>query len=245
MNNYVDSTVGSYYVPTGEITGVYSTTPVNVTLGNVGWIDPRATLSGSIDKKGIHPQLYFKYIRSKFKILERSKLDKRLAILEKAFDKVVSAGQIALGEKIMKDIARESKESMIYAKGVTVYVERSDLFKHKHNLREGHISDTKFADFTRVIPDKILKRKKELECVFDGFVIFHYWHESQSDVKKMSSEEKAKMKDPVLFGVIAETDRLYFIDDWEDEHCDLTFEEIVDVIGKSNTHKITGKNVSL
>jgi hypothetical protein len=53
----------------------------------------------------------------------------------------------------------------------------------------------------------------------------------------MSSEEKQKMKDPILFGYIKETDRLYFIADWEDEYCDLTFDEIVDVIGENKLTK--------
>jgi len=41
----------------------------------------------------------------------------------------------------------------------------------------------------------------------------------------MTEEDK---KDPIAFGKIEETDRYYFITDWEDEFCDLTLEDIVD-----------------
>ena len=52
--------------------------------------------------------------------------------------------------------------------------------------------------------------------------------------QKMSPGEKSAMKDPVLFGFINECNRLYYIADWEDELCDLSFEEILDVLGKKD-----------
>jgi hypothetical protein len=42
------------------------------------------------------------------------------------------------------------------------------------------------------------------------------------------------MKDPVLFGIIKETNKLYFIADWDDEFCNLSFEELADAIGKDD-----------
>lgn len=40
------------------------------------------------------------------------------------------------------------------------------------------------------------------------------------------------MRDPVLFGLINESSRFYYVAEWEDEYCDLTFEEIADKLGK-------------
>lgn len=185
-------------------------------------------------KTGINPILYFKYIKNKFKMLERIKLDARLKRLEKAFQKSMENGQEVLANKFLEEFARETRESVIYAKGIKLFIERDDIMKHKRNIRDGHISDTLFKDYTRIIPDKVLKRKKEVEDIFDDFVIFHYWDEKAKDIKKMSLNEKNMMKDPVLFGIIKETNRLYFIADWEDEYCDLTFEEIIDKIGEKD-----------
>lgn len=36
-----------------------------------------------------------------------------------------------------------------------------------------------------------------------------------------------KRKDPILFGVIAGSNKLYFIGDWIDEYCDLRFDDVV------------------
>jgi hypothetical protein len=44
----------------------------------------------------------------------------------------------------------------------------------------------------------------------------------------------------LLFGKIKESDRYYFIDDWEDEYCDLTLDDIIDYFNlESEDIKIT------
>jgi DNA polymerase sigma len=194
------------------------------------------------NQKGkISPQLYFTYIKKKFSFLERTKLDRRLERINKAFDEAMENGQNFLAEKILTDLAREMKESIIVAKGITEYIEHEDLIRHKHNIKEGHISDTLVKDYTRVIPTPVAEKMRKLKGVFDNFVIWHYYEEKlekkREKKQKMSPEEKGKMRDPILFGLIKETDRLYFIMDWEDKYCDLTFDEIVDVMGSKRISK--------
>lgn len=193
---------------------------------------------------GIAPELYFKYIKKKFGTLEAMKLNARLKRLEKAFNKAVENGQIALGEKLMRELTREAKESAMYAKGFKHFIEMEDIRKYKNKIRGGHISDTKFEQFTRVIPDRVLAKKKKTEGLFDGYVIYHYWNEEAAQKaeknERMTPAEKSAMRDPVLFGVIAESNRLYFIDEWDDEFCDLSFEELIDVVGKDeDEHTLT------
>ena len=181
----------------------------------------------------IHPQLYFTFIKSKFKIIERTRLRHRLDKLEKAFDNAMKSGQIALAEKFLRENIASAREAAMAAKGLKYFVEREDVWKHKSNIRDGHISDTQLKDYTRIIPEKVLEKKKVVEALFDGFVILHYWNEGAPDVKKMSDHEKAKMRDPILFGLIRETDRWYYIADWQDEFCDLTFDELTKVVAKA------------
>lgn len=192
-------------------------------------------ISAKIKKdKGINPVLYFKYIKKKFGILEKIRLDSRLKKLEKAFYKSIEDGQEALGQKIITWIAKETKESVLYSKGIRLFIEQQDLDKYKYKIRDGHISDTPFKDYTRVIPKNVLDKKKKLDKFFDSFIIYHYWKEDEKDIKQMDDEEKFKMKDPILFGTIKETNRLYFIEEWTDEYCDLSFDEMIDVIGKDD-----------
>ena len=191
-------------------------------------------LQGSVKSKpGISPIMYFKYVKSKFSVLEKIRLDARLKRLEKAFNKAVDDGQEYLAEKFMIELAVQARESAMYAKGVRHFVERDDVNKFKRKIRGGHISDTMFSSYTRIIPEKVLAKKKAVNAIFDDFVIYHYWDEkaeaNREKKQKFSADEKARMKDPILFGIIKENDKLYFIDDWDDEFCDLTFDEMIEI----------------
>jgi hypothetical protein len=42
--------------------------------------------------------------------------------------------------------------------------------------------------------------------------------------------EEEKKKDPILFGVIQNSRKLYFIGDWTDEFCDLTLDKMMEII---------------
>ena len=202
------------------------------------------------EKKGkISPQLYFTYVKKKFKPLERIKLDRRIKRIEAAFDEATENGQNILAEKILTNLVREVRESIITAKGITEYVEREELVKYKNKIREGHISDTMLKDYTRIIPKGITDKIKKLKDIFDDFVIWHYWEEKVEEKlekkQKMTSSEKDKMRDPVIFGIIKETDKHYVIDEWSDEYCDLSFDEIVDSIGKEKLGIISSKKINI
>lgn len=183
----------------------------------------------------IEAGLYFKYVKSKLGYLEGRRFEKRMKSLQAAFLAAVDNGQEALAEKILKELTIDTRESLMFARGITKYIDYDVLHKYKNKIRGGHISDTKFKDFTRVIPPEVLKAKKKVEELFDGFVIYHYWDEKAEDHRvkkqKMDPVEKQRMRDPILFGVIRETNRLYFVAEWEDEFCDLTFDQMVKVVG--------------
>lgn len=211
--------------------------------GEAGWGNQytQGSISVNFEKHGIHPVLAFKFIKKKFGILEGVIIKRRLDKLEKAAYQAIENGQEVLADKFIRELSRETRESVLYAKGIRHFVERADVMKVKNNIKGGHISDTLYKDFTRVIPKDVIEKKKKVEDCFDGFVIYHYYdkevEKKLAKKQKMTPDEERKMKDPILFGIIKETDRLYFIADWEDEYCDLTFDEIVDVVGENKLTK--------
>lgn len=197
------------------------------------------SVDGTIKRNNtIKPEWYFKILKKKFNVLETRRLKKHLKDLTKAFETVVDNKQTGLGEKIMRSVIVITKELAMSVKGIKYYVTYDDAHKYKKNLKTGHISDTRFEQYTRIIPKKVLAKKKKVESVFDGFVIFHYWNDAQKDVKNMSQEEKNSMKDPILFGYINETNKLYFVADWIDELCELTFSEMVSYLAKTGKRSI-------
>ena len=216
-----------------------------ITIGEASYLSD--SISASVKQDGLNPILVFKYIKKKFGMLEKVSLDRRLKKLESAFYQAVENGQEALGNKILAEVARETRESTLFAKGIRHFIEREDIVRHKRNIKGGHISDTRFEDYTRVIPKDVLAEKKKYDGFFDGYIIYHYYNneleQKREKKQKMSEEEKQKMRDPILFGYIKESDRLYFIADWEDEFCDLTFDEIIDIVGESKLTKYPTLNV--
>lgn len=188
-------------------------------------------------KSGLHPALVFKYMKSKLTYLGDMRYKRRIGKLKKLSEKYLRLGQMVLSEKFLRRLAEEIKLSEIYGAGVKAYILRSDVNKHKRDVRDGHIADTIFDKYTAPIPDDILKKKKALDKLklFDDYIVYHYWNEGLEEKKEkkesMSVDEKSAMRDPILFGVCKEIpDKMFFIADWEDENCDLTFTELVDKI---------------
>lgn len=194
------------------------------------------------DSGKLEARLVFSYIKKRKKELgffEQRTLDRRLRKIEDAFDAAVANGQNRLGEKLLRELARETRESILYARGVRQYVEKEDIWKHKNRIKGGHISDTRLEDYTRVIPKDVAASIDAVRDLFDGFVVLHYHNvaaeERSAKGQRMDPEEKARMRDPIVFGLVREApDRWYFVDDWEDEHCDLTFDEVVTAVGRES-----------
>lgn len=186
------------------------------------------------DKSKIHAKLYFSYVKSKFKLLERMRIDRRIKLLEKAFEQAADAGQDMLGDKVLREIAAYARMSVMSAKGIKWCISKEELSKYKRRIKDGHISDTALRQYTRAIPKDVMVKLDKVRDLFDDFVIYHYWNKkAEEGSKDMSADEKAAMKDPVLFGTIKEAhDKLFFIADWEDEFCDLTFDEMLEAMGK-------------
>ncbi len=93
------------------------------------------------------------------------------------------------------------------------------------------ISQTKdrlpiFQNFVKVIPNEIVDLKKDLDkkLLFDNYAILHY--DPNNDATDITEVEKEIRKDPILFGLLKNSKKLYYIGDWKDEYCDLTLEEM-------------------
>lgn len=152
---------------------------------------------------------------------------------EKTLLKAKKMGQLALVEKLssMVDVIRT--ESQLIAVGLNKYVKEEqvidfyNLVKQDKNLKLSWIKN-----FYRVIPNEIYEAKVSLDdrCIFDNYVILHY--DPMDNGTKLTEEEKKKKEDPILFGVINGSRKLYYIGDWKDEYCDLTLDDMFSKLDK-------------
>lgn len=151
-----------------------------------------------------------------------------------------STGQVALKEKLFGQLVINKYESILYANGYDKLI-TEDIMVRLTKKAPKALSLTYISNYTRTIPLDVIKKKLELDKleVFDNYVILSYDPNGKSYAQTVEERRKEveKAKDPILFGVIAGSDKLYYIDDWEDEYCNLRLENIVEMIGKEEVAK--------
>ena len=135
-------------------------------------------------------------------------------------------GQTALLEELRRKEGSILLENALFSAGFKQYIEEEDLIKFSLNSEKGLRLDW-IKNFTRVIPEEAVDKKLNLDKlgIFDNYVIFHYDPEGKST--KLTDEERRKKEDPILFGVIQGSRRLYHVHSWIDKHCNLTIDQII------------------
>lgn len=211
-----------------------STTTGSMTFENAEFTTSFITPSGQgfemKKKKGLPPVLTFKLIKKKLGIIEGHVLQRRTDALLKLAEQSQDFGQNALAGKMLEQVERQLRESEMYAANFRMFIE-GELLEKFIAKTEGKrdLLMTKLAEFTRVIPKDVQKKlaKAQERKLFDEYIILHY----DPELKNISPEKKKEIetarKDPIIFGVIKESTRFYFVGDWVDEYCDLTFDDIL------------------
>ena len=147
-----------------------------------------------------------------------------------ALHNATNIGQTALQEELIRGLITNRYESVLYAEGC-YYAVTEDLVAKFASQCEKGLKLSYLKNFSRPIPqdviDKVAKMN-ELE-VFDNYVVLYY--DPEGTVYKETAYEEAKRRDPIIFGVIAGSKKLYYVADWIDEYCDLTLDAFVDALG--------------
>lgn len=150
-----------------------------------------------------------------------------------ALKNVEQTGQKALKEKLLRNIVINRYESILYSRGIYHVVFENELLEFYKKSEKG-VDLTYIKNFIRPLPsevvDKIVETNK-LE-IFDNYVILHYDPDKKSYQQTLEEKKREyeKRRDPILFGVIKGSDKLYYITDWVDEYCDLTLDKFAEVL---------------
>lgn len=147
-----------------------------------------------------------------------------------AVHNAVTVGQTALMEDLLRGLVTNKYESVLFAEGLYYVVTEEQMVSFVKQCEKGIKLDY-IKNFTRPLPQEVvskIERINQLE-VFDNYVVLYY--DPDGKIYKETAREEAKRKDPIVFGVIAGSTKLYYIADWIDEHCDLTLEKFIDAIG--------------
>lgn len=168
------------------------------------------------------------------------KIDDRLDSYKKLLRNAVASGQKALEEKLISEIEIIGFESRLYALDYVTVITEEQLVKFVKETKRGLRLDW-IKNFTRVIPDDVLEKKVALDehKIFDNWLVLHYDPDNKSNemTDKEKKAERERRKDPILFGVLKGSRKLYYVKDWIDDLCDLTLKDIAKVLGEKEMKK--------
>ena len=148
----------------------------------------------------------------------------------KSIHNAVTVGQTALVEDLLRGLVTNKYESVLFAEGLYYVVNEQQMVSFVKQCEKG-IKLEYVKNFTRPMPQDIVDKIAKINQleVFDNYVVLYY--DPDGKIYKETAREEAKRRDPIIFGVIAGSTKLYYIADWVDEYCDLTLEKFIDVIG--------------
>lgn len=134
-------------------------------------------------------------------------------------------GQEAQKERIFKEMIIDKYESILWSCGYNRYISEEDLLKFAKESKK-QLSLDYIKNYMGVIPDDVLDKKLKMDMleIFDNYVVLHYDPDKKNS--EMTKQEKEVAKDPILFGVLCGSKKLYYIADWIDENCDLTWKDL-------------------
>ena len=158
-------------------------------------------------------------------------VDRRARGYERAISDARKNGQVALAEQLEQALDACRAETQLLAIGQRQYLDEEELARFVRESPKGLRLDW-VANFTRVIPPDVAERKQKCDerHIFDNWAVLHYDPQGKSWAE--TAAEVEARKDPVLFGLVEGRRRLYYIGDWVDEICDLTFDQIADLLGQ-------------
>lgn len=230
--------------------GTATVSPTNLWSWMNEWVvnTPHVEIEGKTKRSpsGINPRLYFKYVKSKLRYVENAMFKSRMKQLEKLADEYEKLGQEALSEECIKQFLVISRESAMFACGFDMFVSKLDLEKFRYSIK-GDLKITPLKNFTRIIPKKAANkiRKAMDRKLFDEYVVVHLDNKEVDSVKETQKEKIVREKDPICFGKVAESDKFYFVSDWEDEHDDLRFEDIIKKLSLDKKKLMINKKIEM
>ncbi len=159
-------------------------------------------------------------------------VNERYESYESAIKHLQQTGQQTILERMSLDLEIYKAESQLYATGRRKLITEQNVIDFAKKAPRA-LELTWIKNFTRSIPKKVVDIKVRMDelGIFDNYTILHF--NPYGTGSELTEKEKENQKDPILFGVILGSQKLYYVGDWIDEYCDLTFDKMVETLGES------------
>jgi len=201
----------------------------------------------------LEPKDYFADLKSKITDVQYDQLEQNRGFIGKEIEKANRLGQKNLTHKASYMWEILEKELILHAMGLTKYVHRQDVILLIDKVKpKNSVKIVELENYPRSIPDANMEdiiKARELG-LFDVLLIL-YTDLTDEEVNTPAQKQfAARNKDPIVFGMFINDkinlkhDRLYFITDWEDEFCELTFTKMIDKMSEMGI-KNPEKNITI
>lgn len=204
------------------------------------------------DSDKIEPNVYFEQLKSNLSKTEEADLLSRLNVLKNALDNAKANGQDKLVQTIYFNMDCIIREIKALAIGVDSYVEIEALRTLIDKVKpRNSIKIIEIERYPRIIPDHVSARLQEVKSknLFDKFCVVFTDYTENTYATEEEKKIQNRNKDPIIFGYfedkkdLQKSDRFYFIADWVDEYCDLTFTKLVDLMAEHKVAEISVGNL--
>lgn len=206
----------------------------------------------AVAPEDITPSIYFDYVKGLKQKLDHNEYDHIVDNALKLMKKCEVTGQTAMAKELAHQVDLCIRELNAAREGFDVFVNRKDIEKFIDKVEGKAIKLMELKNYPREIPDEAMEKISKAKEIFDELYIA-FTDYSLKETKKVAKERRDK--DPVVFGAFMDKDdtddkskvyiedRLFFVADWVDEKCDLTFEELVrnvsSMLDKEVTYRVS------
>ena len=199
------------------------------------------SLTYETDEETKEPTEYFKILKSSLSEANENMLNDNLAVIAEHLISAKSVGQKSLMNKLAFTYDVIIKEQILLTRGIYRYVDKDDIQKFIDKIEPANsIKIIELERYPRVIPlDSLqaIEKIKDQGIFYEYCIVFTDFTEGEYSTPE-DKEFVKKNRDPIVFGLFTNRNsclqhsRFYFITDWEDEYCDLTFDRMITKMAK-------------
>ena len=178
-------------------------------------------------------QSYFDDLKEKCVDINLDNLEKSLQEIPAQIQKAEKIGQKFLAEKLKRHIYLIMKEKTLLNYGINKYVSLYDINRFIDGIEDYVVKFCEIMAFPRIIPNEVVEKIEKMKSLglFSEFYIVFTDYTDEEIISDKAKKQREINRDPIVFGTIdGYQDRYYFIADWVDEYCDITFDKMVNTL---------------
>ena len=244
-------TSGIGYVGSGFTVGIDNTWGYNEPRGRSLWSKLIGLFSDGKDRKPKEPEFdvnkFFSDVKESFMKDEGDTIEKQTERIKRIYHDAKMMHQTALVEKLEQEALRIALEMRMIENGFPIFLDEKEIVKfcNDHSAKKMKLDWIK--NFSRPVPEDVGKEmSRAVEArLFENYVVMHYDPENNGTMATREEQKKdlERRRDPILFGVLSCSTRLYYIGDWEDEYCDLKLTDIIGSDERVYNHVLTSSKM--